>query len=582
MNLPTRTLRVLACLILATTLALGGCGGGSSSSGGSGGNGNNNGGGNGGGTPPAPMTARDAVRLAHQASFGPTESMLAAMRSQTAEQWVAAQIAAPAASRYVSGQGDAIHRNTQATFFCDLPARAGPNCWRDWYSAEPLVWDFYRNAVNQPDQLRQRVAWAMAQWLVISNHSVHGTYGLRNYHNMLLDQAFGNYREVLRRVTLAPTMGQYLNHVNNDRAAPNENFARELLQLFAIGTCRLDANGALTGGRCQPTYGNPEVRAYAYALTGWTYAPGGSTAWGCWPEGTNCEYLGADMVPAAAALRDTEPRALLSGVTVPANSSAPQALERVLDSLMAHPNIGPFVARHLIQHLVTSNPTPAYVGRVAAAFDSGRFGAIGAGQKGDLAATVAAVLLDAEARSETPARSFGRLREPVQHFAGVLRALGGRTDGAALSWWWGEALTQHAFMAPSVFNFYPPDYPVPGSTLVGPAFGIHNANTALARMNYLVYLLDWNGSQPDASVPGAVGTQVDLAPWIAAADDATALVDRLSQLALGAALPEPARSAVVQATAAVTQQSAGNDWRKHRASMAAYLVFTSPQYQIVR
>jgi hypothetical protein len=272
----------------------------------------------------------------------------------------------------------------------------------------------------------------------------------------------------------------------------------------------------------------------------------------------------------------------LSGVKVPAGSTAPQALEMVLDSLMAHPNIGPFVARHLIQHLVTSNPSADYVGRVAAAFASGRHGGIGSGQKGDLAATVAAVLLDAQARAETPARSFGRLREPVQHFTGVLRALGGRTDGAALGWWWGETLTQHAFMAPSVFNFYPPDYPVAGSSLVGPAFGIHNANTALARMNYLVYLLDWGGSDPDASVPGAVGTRVDLAPWIAAADDAPALVDRLSQLAIGANLPEPARARVVDAVTALTQQTAGNDWRKHRAGTAAYLVFGSPQYQIVR
>ena len=179
-----------------------------------------------------------------------------------------------------------------------------------------------------------------------------------------------------------------------------------------------------------------------------------------------------------SSFHDSTARNLLAGVTVAAGTTAPAALEKVLDSLMAHPNIAPFVSKQLIQHLVGSNPSPAYVARVASAFTAGKYCNFGTSQKGDLAATVAALLLDAEARGDTVTRSAGKLREPAHMFAGVLRALNGKTDGDALAWWWGDNLRQHVFRPPSVFNFYSPDQPVPGTTLVGPAFGILDSNTA--------------------------------------------------------------------------------------------------------
>jgi hypothetical protein len=538
----------------------------------------------------------DAVRLAHQATFGPTEALVALIREQGAERWIASQMSlnrqafkrtpggqtGPVAvriphSRYTSGGTSAVHRHTSQTV--DFCAGRGEHCWRDWSSSTPLVWDFYRNAVHNPDQLRQRVGLALQQMLVISNYEVYGTYGLRNYHNMLLDHAFGNYRDLLRKVILSPVMGDYLDHVNNDRNAPNENFARELLQLFSLGTCLLNQNGTLQGGQCVPTYNNEEVRAYAHALTGWTYPPGGATPWGCWPRGANCQFYDGDMV-SVATLHDTRARSLLSGVTLAAGHSAPVALEAVLNSVMAHPNIAPFVSRHLIQQLVTSNPSPAYVQRVALAFSTGRHGNFGAGRKGDLAATVAAVLLDAEARSASPGNTAGRLREPIQLFTGVLRALNGRTDGDALGWWWGDEMRQHVFRSPSVFNFYPPDYPVAGTALVGPAFGIHNANTALNRLNYLNYLLFWGGSGANGAVPNAVGTQVNLSAFTADAANAATLVDRLSRLALGDVLPTASRNAVITAVNAYPGNTA--DGRLNRVRQAAFLVFASPQYHLVR
>ncbi len=533
--------------------------------------------------PPPTMTASDAARLAHQASFGPSETLLAEIRSLGAAPWVAAQMKL-ASSSYTLGGSDLVHKNTSSTDFCQQSAYAGDNCWRDWYSTTPQLWDFYRNATQKSDQLRQRVALALQQIVVINGIEVSGSYGFRNYSNNLLAQSFGNYRQVLKSVALSPLMGDFLNNVNNHKAAPNENFSRELLQLFSLGTCLLNADGTLAGGVCTPTYNNDNVRAYAYALTGWTYPAGGATAWGCWPSGANCRYYGGDMV-ALPSFHDGTERRLLGGLTVPAGSTAPQALELVLDSLMQHANLAPFISKQLIQHLVSANPSPAYVQRVAGAFTSGRFSAdglsFGAGTRGDLAATVAAALLDAEARSPTPAASAGKLREPVLLFTGVLRALNGKTDGEALGWWWGEAARQHVFRPPSVFNFYPPDYPVAGTSLVGPAFGIHNANTSLERLNYLTYLLMWNGSTPATSVPGALGTSVNLSAFEADAADAGKLVDRLSLLASGGPLPGAARTAVVNAVAAF-DSSTSSTWVAERVRQAAYLVFAAPQYQVQR
>jgi len=527
-------------------------------------------------------TQPNAVRLAHQATFGPSEALVADIQAKGAKPWVVEQLGL-AGSRYQLGGDDAADQNTSRTDYCALPEQlTNKTCWRDYYSSEPLLWDFYRNAVRNPDQLRQRVALALSQLLVISNVEVDGTYGLRLFHNSLIDGAFGNYRDLLRKVARSPMMGEYLNHVNNDAAAPNENFARELLQLFTIGPCRLNNDGSLKDGRCTATYDNDRVRNYAYALTGWTYPAGGANRWGCWPVGANCHYLGGDMVPAAGALRDTQSRKLLSGIVVPAGSTAPIALEKVLDSLMAHPNIGPFVGRHLIQQLVTGNPSPAYVARVTRAFNTGLYVDIGSSVKGDLSATVAAVLLDKEARAASPSLSAGRLREPIQLFAGAIRAIGGNTDGAVFGFWQGEALTQHAFRAPSVFNFYAPDFPVSGTSLVGPAFGIHNASTALNRMNYLSMLFDSNGAAPQADIPGAIGTYVKYDAWLADAADAAKLVDRMSRLVLGQPLAEPGRTKVIEAVTQFNEKSWPDSWREWRVRRAGWLVLASPQYQIVR
>ena len=523
-------------------------------------------------------TLRDATRLADQATFGATEALISALQGQGVEPWLTAQFVATGSS-YARGESDLIHKAHNG----DFCAARGSNCWRDWYSTDPLLWDFYRNAIGQPDQLRQRVAYALGQIVVVSAVEVSGTYGFRNYHNALLANAFGNYREVLRKVARSPLMGDYLDHVNNDKLAPNENFSRELLQLFSVGTCRLNPDGSLETGRCAPVYTNEIVRAYAFALTGWTYPAGGTSIYTCWPTGANCTYYTGDMAERLAG-SDNQARVLLSGITVPAIRTPTQALNQVLDSLMLHPSMAPFIGKQLIQHLVKSNPSPAYVQRVATAFRTGVYvgntRSFGSAVNGDLTATVAAILLDTEARNSAPPLVAERLREPALVMAGTLRALNGFSDGAALGWWWGEAFRQHMFRSPSVFNHYPPNYPVAGTRLVGPAFGIYNANTAFSRLNYVNQLIYWGGMGIDSTVPGATGSQVSLAAFETSADNATALVDRLANLATGGRMTASTRANIVSAVA-VWDASKSANWRAERVRAAAYLVFSAPAYQVM-
>jgi hypothetical protein len=275
-------------------------------------------------------------------------------------------------------------------------------------------------------------------------------------------------------------------------------------------------------------------------------------------------------------------------VVKPANSNAPQALELVLNSLMNHPNMGPFIGKQLIQHLVTSNPSAAYVQRVATAFNTGKYGPFGAGTKGDLKATVAAALLDDEARRESPDPNFGRLREPALLFTGSLRALAGQTDGSVFAWI-GSDLRQQVFRSPSVFNFYPPDYPLAGTQLKAPQFGILNANTGLARVNYLNWLIFSNkwrldNERPNASIPGAQVTAINLAGFDADAEDPAKLVDRMARLAFGGRWSSASRQAVINAVAAwqTSNMNGEEGYKRERVKVAAYLVFSSPQYNVVR
>ncbi len=561
--------------------------------------------------PDVPTTRLDASRFLHQAAFGPNEATLAQVQTQGPRKFLTAQFAATA-SRYAYTQPAYADRDQIHVYLGDFCAQFDQgsvqrdNCWRDYYTSMPVQWDFYRQAVSGTDQLRQRVAFALGQIFVTSGVELSGAYGFAEYHQLLRDYAFGNFRELLEVVTLSPFMGTYLNMVNNDGASPNENYARELLQLFSIGTCMLNNDGTLQSGTCIATYDNARVRDYAYALSGWTYPPGGKLSWcnpfcGGWK---NPPYYRGQMQPVAAR-HDRLQRTLLSNVTAAAGRTPRQGLDAVLTSLMAHPNTGPFIARRLIQFLVTSNPSPSYVGRVAAAFDSGRYAdgqaTFGSGVKGDMKATVAAILLDTEARDPVvAARSdFGLLREPTIFMANAIRALDGHTDGDRLGLWgWGAGMSQSVFNAPSVFNFYSPDFPLTGTSLVGPAFQIATTNTVFARMNFANDLVYWwygkgQGLAPNATIPGATGTRVDYSRWenllVNATTDSIKVVDRLNDLLVSGRLTSAEKQAIVTAMNEwkstdtwLTDTNNQSNWKRERVKTAVYLILSSPQYQVQR
>lgn len=558
--------------------------------------------------PNQPTSGRNAARLLGQASFGATRSTLARVKEIGARKYLLEQMDAPVSQyAYATRELDErarIHSQATRDGFCQtFGSSLVGDCWRDYYSAHPVQREFYRQAVSNPDQLRQRMAFALSQILVTSSRELDSSYGFATYHQLLRNHAFDNYRTVLRQVTLSPFMGAYLNMVDNDRDQPNENYARELLQLFSLGACQLEADGTLSGGRCIETYDNEIVRNYAFALTGWTFPAGGVDPWcsGSCRRWTQPRYYRGQMV-AVAGQHDDQPRQLLAGVTAPGGRSAQQGLEAVLDSLMAHPNMAPFIGRQLIQFFVTSNPTPGYVRRVAQAFSSGRFSdgsglPIGSGQAGDLRATIAAVLLDPEARTDAASDDsrFGRLREPAQIIAGAIRVLEGMTDGDAVApeWAWAGLMGQPPFAAPSVFNFYPPDFPLTGTSLMAPQMGSETITSALARINFGYALLYWwgeNGVTPNATIPGAFGTRVNLMEWqrsLTGTGDSAAVVDELDLLLTGGRLTSAEKAIIVGAMDVwkpdqTWLENQNSNWRKERVKTAIYLVLASPQYQVQR
>ncbi len=302
---------------------------------------------------------------------------------------------------------------------------------------------------------------------------------LTPYLRVLNRNAFGNFRTLLGEITLNTAMGRYLDMVTSTRTRPNENYPREVLQLFSIGTMRRNPDGTVQSDADGPipTYDQAIVDGFSKAFTGWTYAPQ-------YPDGIT-NYI--DPMVLVPGNHDTTEKLLLRGVTLPAGRTGTQDLNDALDNIFQDPNVGPFIGGQLIRMLVTSNPSPAYVARVTFAFDDNGYGV-----RGDMKAVIRAVLLDPEARGTGPeASSFGRLREPALWLVASLRALGARSaDGTANADGYlnprTSPLGQSVLRPPSVFSYFPPDYEAPGAGgLLGPEFGILSATTALGRANFV-------------------------------------------------------------------------------------------------
>jgi uncharacterized protein (DUF1800 family) len=526
--------------------------------------------------PPSLMSQADATRLLEQGTFGPTAADVQHVQQVGASVWIDEQLALPATG--YQGFSYVTHAPPANCVADGNPSSAATLCSRSNYSLFEVQRRFFVNALTGPDQLRQRVAWALSQIFVVSGTEIYEAYGMAAYQNMLLNDAFGNYRQLLEDVTLSPVMGRYLDMVNNDipdpakGTTPNENYAREVMQLFSIGVQMLNADGTaqLDGqGQPIPTYGQAVVESFASLFTGWTFPPLPGTA----SQFGNAVNYQAAMV-SFPAHHSTDAKSLLPGCSLPAGQTPEQDLKGGLDCIFQHPNVGPFISRRLIQHLVTSNPTPAYVSRVAAVFAND-----GNGVRGNLAAVVTSILLDAEARGDAPSvAGAGHYREPALFITTLLRALGGQSDGVYLRAA-SAGMSQNVFIPPTVFNYYPPGFTLPGTQTLAPEFFIANAATALNRANFVNRLIFGGGAAPDSTVTGATGTTLDLT-LLANSADATTLINNLSAALLHGSLSGAAAStiAVAAQTSAPTATSAGLG----QAQIAAYLVATSPQFQVER
>ena len=512
----------------------------------------------------------DTMRLLEQSSFGPTPQMVERVRRQGFASYLDEQFRLK-----VSVMPPLKPVDNDVNKLCEQ-GDPGKLCRRDHYSQFQVQTRFFQNALTQPDQLRQRVAFALGQIFVVSARKNNRAYAMSRYQQLLLDDAFGNYRQLLADVTLSPMMGQYLDMANNEKldpkrgVAPNENYAREVLQLFSVGLVQLNPDGTPRlgpDGKPLPTYGGDEIKEFARAFTGWTYP----TAPAAKPKPRNPGYFAARLIPVPAS-HDAGPKTLLGGQRIRGNGNPQVDLDAALDNIFHHPNVGPFIARRLIQNLTTSNPSPDYIERVASAFaDNGR------GVRGDLKAVVRAILLDPAARGDTVASSnFGKLREPVLYITGVMRALGAQSDGVDLI---GQsaAMEENVFVAPTVFNFFPPDYEVMGTGTNAPELAIVDSTTSLKRADFAWRLIFGKPIAPDPNVPGATGTQLSLAAWEPLAADPAQLVEKLDGLLLHQALPEPTREALVKAVAQVPARDA-----PLRVKTAAYLMVAGPQYQVQR
>ncbi|MFN2387000.1 MAG: DUF1800 family protein [Thermoanaerobaculia bacterium] len=516
-----------------------------------------------------PAVGANVGRFLEQATWGPSDPLISAVQSVGIAAYLQGQFVAPP-----SGYPSLPLWPTTAPATCDAI------CVRDNYSMYPLQRRFFANALYGQDQLRQRVAWALHQMFVVSGRDVTLPSWMSPYLQILERNAFGSYRQLLHEITLSPAMGRYLDMVSSTRTNPNENYAREILQLFSIGTDLLNIDGTPqldSNGEPLPSYDQAIVEGFTKVFTGWRLA--GNVA-----PGTP-DYI-SPMVHVAAN-HDLTDKQLLNGVILPAGQTGDQDLNAALDNIFYHPNVGPFVSKHLIRHLVTSNPSPAYVARVAGVFNND-----GTGARGNLRAVVEAVLMDVEARNDTlPNPNSGHLKEPVLFLTNVLRAFSVRSANGTVNsdGYLNPQITnqdQDVFRPPTVFSYYPADFIAPGAPGVyGPEFGILSASTALRRANMVNALLGNMGLNPTNAyitiVPtGAnapAGTGIDLNPWLGLASNPAAMVVALNRIMMHGAMSPQMQSSLITAINAVPATNA-----LLRVRQAIYLVATSSQYQVQR
>lgn len=586
-----------------------------------------------------PPSAAEASRFLTQASFGPTLDEIQRLQSRSLPQWLNEQFALPAT----------LHL---PRIDLRISQQGIDNVWSGERHEE-----WVRIAATAPDQLRQRMAFALSQTLVVSEQSgaLEGNpAAVASYYDVLVRHALGNYRALLEEASLHPSMGQYLSMFKNRKSnqagtiRPDENYAREVMQLFSVGLVQLqpdgqpvDGDAGLAGVQTVPTYDQTTIRGFAAVFTGWNLSTCRPTRPG-WNSNTDSlgsiaeydywwewEYCPGDPRDTSSTRIDGK---LASGYRTPmrawdsyhqalgtkqllrypgvargrvgadgvlaSGGTAEQDLQAALDNLFHHPNVGPFLARRLIQRLVTSNPTPGYVQRVAAVFNDDNGSAPG-GDRGNLGAVARAILLDPEARQPTSSACShaatgctGKLREPLMRVIELFRALDAQPSHPQGYWREGYLdyyTAQAAMRSPTVFNFFSPDYALPGPDiaqrgLVSPEFQI-TTDTYITRMiNEIGGKVGWtwlgNPGLPSSGSwrPVVVSLERDMA----IAHDPAALVDRYNLLFTGNQLPAAVRQIIIDhvASEAFYNWRSDAETRRIRVQDALWLVLVSPSYVV--
>ena len=426
---------------------------------------------------PSNLTHYAAARFLEQASMGPSPSMMAQVKAQGIDAWITAQMKLPP-TKIITPESMVNYDDQR-----DKPAA---DRMRDFYNLN--LFNFF---IGGEDQLRIRTSWALSNFLVVSTRKV-AEYGGLEYLNTLQSGALGQYSDLLKNITLSPAMGNYLDNSQNTKWQLNENYGRELMQLFSVGLVQLNMDGTPkrdANGKVIETYSQKDVIEMTRALTGWSFVPNPTNL----ISNRNFANYGKPMIENSGR-HDTGSKSFL-GKTIPAGQTAAQDLDSLVEILVTHPNTAPFVALRLIQGMTTSDPSPAYLQRVATVFKD---------TKGNLAKVVTAILIDPEARAGDTfgktTNNFGRIKEPVMVFTSALRGLGckvaiKRTDKPNEIY---QSNNQQPLNANSVFNFFPPNHRTQGTNVLAPEQKLLNSVEFSSRMGSFMYSLQYESALNDA------------------------------------------------------------------------------------
>ena len=544
----------------------------------------------------APATAQSSAQAARalgQASFGGSEAAIDALTGNTFHAWIDAQMA-------IAPRSDAVDL-VQSYFDSDPSGSYRPGDGGTNYTPSWIVGQFWGNGIGSEDQLRKRVVHALMQIFVVSleNSDLYDmARPFAHYIDNLGKHAFGNFHALLEDIALSPVMGEYLSHMRNEKAdpstgrMPDENFARELMQLFSIGLYQLNIDGSVklgANGKPIETYNNTDVIGMARVFTGWAWNTPANTSqpWRAfWAGPGRYETSGSerfDLKPMRvhASYHETGIKQFL-GVTIPANTDGAASLKIALDTLFNHPNVAPFIGKQLIQRLVTSNPSSAYVQRVAEAFNNN-----GLGVRGDMAAVIRAVLLHPEARN-APQGESGKLREPVLRVVLALKALGATSvTGKWLIEWDLRGGLQVPYHSPSVFNFYRPGYVPPNTSIasagmVAPEMQIINETTVSHWVNFVWALLQWGVGWTGSTQDVTVDFNNPAHPFVVAAKRSdAALIDHLSKVLFAGGMSAGLRANILNAMQNQVGWNAATRL-EDKIRIAAFIALVSSEFMLER